>query len=337
MVPLFRRAHHNLVGLDLNYFSECDFGPRAEAIPAIRKDIRDLDENDLRGFDAVVHLAALSNDPMGELIPELTLDINYRASVKLARLAKAAGVKRFLYSSSCSIYGAAGDQVMSENAPLKPMTAYAESKVRAEEEISALAGEGFSPVFLRNATAYGASPRFRADLVLNNLTCWAFTTKAIRIMSDGTPWRPIVHIEDIARAFLAALAAPVEKIHDQAFNVGLDAENYRVRDIAEIVKHVIPGCTVEYAGKGGFDPRSYRVDFGKIARALPDFQPKWNVGMGVEEVYAGFQRNGLSLEDFQGWRFTRLGQLRRLIDSGRLDASLRWRQVETTAAGSSAA
>ena len=324
MVPLLRAAGHEITGCDTYYFEGRDVVESPRAFKVIRKDIRDLCDHDLEGFDAIVHLAALSNDPLGELNPGLTLEINFSASVRLAKIAKSAGVKRFLYSSSCSIYGAAGDDVLDETAPLRPVTVYAESKVRTEEALSKLASDGFSPVFFRNATAYGVSPSLRADLVLNNLCCWAYTTKRIRIMSDGTPWRPIVHIEDIARAFAAALVAPVEAIHNQAFNVGRNAENYQVRDLASIVHEVIPGCRVEYVGNGGPDPRSYRVDFGRIARTLPSFQPEWDARQGVHQLFQSFRTNGLTREDFEGWRFTRLAQLKRLIAAGQVDASLRW-------------
>jgi nucleoside-diphosphate-sugar epimerase len=324
MTRVLQAAGHEVVGCDTGYFEDCDLDSLPNDFIAIRKDIREISEADLSGFDAVIHLAALSNDPLGELNPDLTFEINYQASVRLAKFAKAAGVKRYLYSSSCSMYGSAGEDAVSEEAPLRPLTAYAESKVRVEEEVSKLAGDGFTPIFLRNATAYGASPRFRADLVLNNLSCWAFTTKSIRIMSDGTPWRPIVHIEDISRAFAAALTAPVELVHNQAFNVGRNSENYRVRDIANIVQEVIPGCSVAYAGAGEPDPRSYRVDFSKIARTLPSYQPQWDARRGVRELYGRFLSHGMTVEDFQSGRFTRLVQLKRLLDSARLDSSLRW-------------
>jgi nucleoside-diphosphate-sugar epimerase len=312
-------------GLDSALYDGCDFGSYECRIPETKKDVRDVEIKDLSGFDAVVHLAALSNDPLGALNPELTLNINYRASVRLARLAKDAGVKRFLFSSSCSMYGAADDDILDETAPLRPLTAYAESKVRTEEEVSKLAGDGFSPVFMRNATCYGASARLRADVVLNNLACWAFTTRKIQIMSDGTPWRPIVHIEDVAGAFLEVLRAPTDVIHNQAFNVGYDGENYQVRDIAEIVREVIPGCQVEYASKQEADSRTYRVRFDKLARALPAFRPKWRARNGTQELYRLFVAYGLTKEEFTGRHFTRLVRLRELLDSGRLDGELRWR------------
>jgi nucleoside-diphosphate-sugar epimerase len=324
MVRELRNAGHYVTGCDTGYFEGCDFGATDLQIPVVRKDIRDVDASDLSGHDAVIHLAALSNDPMGDLDRDLTLEINHRASVSLARLAKDAGVRRFLYSSSCSMYGAAAEDLMTEEAPLRPLTAYAESKVRTEEDLHNLAAPGFSPVYLRNATAHGASPRLRADIVLNNLCCWGYTTGTIRIMSDGTPWRPIVHVKDICGAFIAALEAPTEAIHDRAFNVGHESENYQVRDLAEIVRKLIPRCTVEYAGKGGPDPRSYRVDFTRISRELPGFRARWIAHEGARELLADFREFGMSAGDFQGWRYTRLAQLKRLIESGRLDRSLRW-------------
>ncbi|MGH7349472.1 MAG: NAD-dependent epimerase/dehydratase family protein, partial [Candidatus Rokuibacteriota bacterium] len=262
MVPILQAAGHEVVGLDSFFFEDCSLLQEDHRVPALRKDLRDVRPWDLDGFGAVAHLAALCNDPLGDLHPEWTYDINHKASVQLASMARAAGVARFLHASSCSMYGAAGgDDLLSEEAPLRPLTPYAISKVRTEEDVSKLADRSFSPVFMRNATAYGLSPRLRADVVLNNLVCWAHTTGRIRIMSDGTPWRPIVHVQDIARAFAAALSAPREAIHNQAFNVGANGENYQVRELAEIVRDTVPGCAVEYADGAGPDPRSYRVNF----------------------------------------------------------------------------
>jgi nucleoside-diphosphate-sugar epimerase len=324
MVPMLVAEGFEPVGLDTHFFDATGLSELGARIPEICKDVRDVTVDELKRFDAVIHLAALSNDPMGDLKPELTLEINYRASVRLARLAREAGVRRFLFSSSCSIYGASGNWPLDENARVAPLTAYAESKVRTEDEVSQLADSDFSPVFLRNATAYGASPRLRADVVLNNLTCWAVATGKIRIISDGTPWRPLVHIEDISRAFIAALYAPREAIHNQAFNVGSNEQNYQVRDIAEVVKQVVTGASVEYGEHAGPDARNYRVDFGKIARVIPSFRPLWNARSGAQQVYDSLAETGLRVEDFQGRRFTRLAQLRFLIESGRIDSALRW-------------
>lgn len=328
MVPLLRAAGHEVVGLDTCFFGDCTFGNEQNGVPALRKDVRDVAEAELRGFDAVVHLAALCNDPLGDLNEAWTYDINHIASVRLARLAKAAGVRLFLYSSSCSMYGAAEDDLLTEDAPLRPLTPYAISKVRTEEDVAKLADGDFSPVFMRNATAYGVSPRLRADLVLNNLTCWAYTTGNVRILSDGTPWRPIVHVEDIANAFAAVLTAPRDVIHNQAFNVGVDGENYQVRDLAEIVRATVPGCVVEYAERGEPDPRNYRVDFSKLRETLPDFQPRWSAKKGALQLHSAFRQLGLTLEDFHGRRFIRLSQLKFLLDADRLDGTLRWKNME---------
>jgi nucleoside-diphosphate-sugar epimerase len=325
MVPVMQAAGHEVVGLDTGFFEDCGTGVDYNGFAAARKDIRDVTAEDLQGVDAVAHLAALCNDPLGNLNADWTHDINHRASVRLAEMSREAGVRRFIYASSCSMYGAAGDGLINEEAPLHPLTPYAVSKVRAEEDISALATDDFSPVFMRNATAYGMSPRLRADIVLNNFVCWAYTTGKIRIMSDGTPWRPIVHIEDISRAFAAAMVAPREAIHNQAFNVGVNEENYQVRELAEIVREIVPGCTVEYAEGGGPDPRSYRVDFTKLNEMLPEFRPKWDARRGAQELYDAVQGARLTAEEFQNRKFTRLVQFKYLLDSGRLDDTLRWR------------
>lgn len=326
MVPVLQAAGHEVVGLDTYFFEDCVLGEAFDGVPSLRKDVREVTLVELKGFDAVVHLAALSNDPLGNLKSEWTDDINYIASVNLAALAKEAGVQRFLFASSCSMYGAGNpEEILTETAPLHPLTAYAVSKVSAEEDIAKLADGDFSPVFMRSATAYGVSPRLRADVVLNNLVGWAYTTGKVRILSDGTPWRPIVHIEDIANAFAAVLTAPQEKIHNQAFNIGVNGENYQVRQLAEIVQQTVPGCQIEFAGVGGADPRNYRVDFSKLAQTIPDFQPKWNALLGAQELYWTFEKVGLTLEDFQGRKFTRLAQLKHLLDAGYLDSTLRWK------------
>jgi nucleoside-diphosphate-sugar epimerase len=311
--------------MDTGLFRGFSFGSAADDVPNRAKDIRDVKVADLESFDAVVHLAALCNDPLGDLNPELTYAINHLASVHIAKMARDAGVRRFLYSSSCSLYGAAGeDDVLSEKAPMNPLTPYAVSKVRAEEDIEKLGDARFSPVFMRNATAYGVSSALRTDLVINNLMGWATSFGRIRIMSDGTPWRPVVHIEDIAEAFAAVLRAPRELVHGQAFNVGVNGENYRVRDLAEIVRATAPGCRVEYAAQGGPDRRSYRVDFSKLTTTITTFRPRWSVPAGAGEVYSAFRDPGLSAEEFDGGRYARLIQLSHLLKTGRLDSQLRW-------------
>jgi len=325
MAPLLADAGHQVVGLDSDLFEQCTFGEPPREFPSIRKDLRDIGHSDLKGFEAVIHLAGLSNDPLGNLNPNLTYDINHHASVRLARLSKEVGVKRFLFSSSCSTYGAAGDKILDETAQFNPVTPYGRSKVLVEQDVAQLAGPDFSPVFLRNATAYGVSPRLRFDLVLNNLTAWALTTGRVFIKSDGTPWRPIVHIEDISRAFLAALEAPRDLIHNQAFNVGQSTENYQIRDLAEIVKDTVPGCTIEFAADAGPDKRCYRADFSRIAKVFPAFQPKWDARKGARELYEAYKKVGLRLEDFEGARYKRIDHIQGLLASGRLNADLRWR------------
>ena len=328
MVPVLQAARHTVTGLDTYFFADCTFGEDAHACPAIGKDVRDVTASDLEGFDAVIHLAALCNDPLGDLNPDWTFDINYHASVRLAKLARDAGVTRFLFSSSCSMYGASGDDILTEDARLTPLTPYAVSKVRTEEAVSGLATSTFSPVFLRNATAYGVSPRLRNDIVLNNITGWAYTTGKVRLLSDGMAWRPLVHVQDIALAFATTLVARRELIHNQAFNIGANSDNYRIRDLAEIVRETVPGSAVEYAGDATTDPRNYRVDFSKYARTFPDAIPKWNARLGTQELYAAFIRQSLTPEIFHSRRYIRVKQFKYLLEEGRLDEGLRWKRVE---------
>src|SRR6266849_5342718 len=327
MVPMLIQAGHSVTGLDSDLFELSAFSPLLSDIPSRKRDLRDLKISDLEGFDAVVHLAGLSNDPLGDLNPALTYDINHLASVQLAKLAKEAGVKRFLFSSSCSTYGAAASEdLLDESARFNPVTPYGRSKVLVEQDVAKLADANFCPTFLRNATAYGVSPRLRFDLVLNNLVAWAHATGRIYIKSDGTPWRPIVHIADISRAFIVVLNAPMDVVNGQAFNVGRSDENYQIRDLAEIVNETIPGCSVEYAKDGSPDTRCYRVDFSKITRVLPEFKPQWTARKGARELYDAVRGAGLQLEDFEGPRFKRISHIQELLNSGRLDTSLRWRE-----------
>jgi nucleoside-diphosphate-sugar epimerase len=325
LVPILEGAGHDVAGLDSDLFESCTFGPNGHHIESLKADVRDVEADDFAGFDAVIHLAAVCNDPVGNLNPQATYDINHLASVRVAEKAKEAGITRFLFASSCSLYGKAGEAMLTENAGFAPVTAYGRSKVLAEQDISDLADDSFSPTYLRNATAFGASPRLRADVVVNNLVGYAHTTGEILIQSDGTPWRPLVHVEDISNAFLAVLHAPRELVHNEAFNVGASSENYRIRELAEMVAEVVPGARAAFAEGGGPDKRSYRVDCSKIARVLPDFQPQWTVRRGIEQLYEAYSRNDLTFDEFVGTRYLRINRVRELQEAGRLDDELRWR------------
>jgi len=323
LVPLVRDAGHEVVGLDNGLFASCTFGDEPPAVPELVMDVRDVTADHLRGFDAVMHLAGLSNDPLGDFAPHATYGINHLASVELARQAKAAGVPRFLFSSSCSNYGAAADAPLEEDAAFNPVTPYGESKVRAEKDIGALADDDFSPTFLRNATAYGMSARLRGDLVVNNLTGYAYTTGQVLLKSAGTSWRPLVHIEDISRAFLAIMEAPRESVHNEAFNVGRTDENYRIRDVAELVAEIVPDSRVEFAEGASPDTRNYNVNCDKIRRVVPAFEPTWTVAAGIRELYDAYQRYELDYEEFMSPRFLRVKHVLALRDAGKLDDDLR--------------
>jgi nucleoside-diphosphate-sugar epimerase len=326
LAPLLADAGHDVAGLDTLFYRGCDFGSDERPTKTLARDVRDVGPAELEGIDAIVHLAALSNDPVGDLDPALTAEINYRATVRLAEAAREAGVRRFVFASSCSMYGAAGhDDALDESAPLRPITAYAESKVRSEEGLAALAGPDFAPVSMRNATVYGVSPRLRLDIVLNNLAAWGHATGRIRLLSDGTAWRPLIHVRDLAKTALALLDAPESAIRGEAFNVGSDAQNYRIRDLAGLLSE-LTGCEVEFAEGSSADARSYRVDFAKLGDRFPELEFDWDARRGAAELVAAYRASTLSQEQFEGDRYFRLRRLKTLLDAGELDATLRWHE-----------
>lgn len=324
LVPSAQRAGHEVVGLDSDLYRNSTYGNQPARIREIIKDVRDIEKPDLAGIDAIIHLAGLSNDMLGDLNPELTYAINHAASVRLAEMAKELGIERYVFASSCSNYGAAGDKTQDESGDLNPVTPYAKSKVMVERDVSQLADDRFSPVFMRNATAYGVSPRIRFDLVLNNLTAWAYTTGNILLKSDGTPWRPLVHIEDISRAAIGACEAPREVVHNQHFNVGMNSENYQMRQLAEIVKETVPNCEIAFADGAEPDKRNYRVDFTKYTKAFPKHQLKWTARTGAKQIYESYKQHALQKDEYEGPRYKRIAQLKHLLATGQLDDTLRW-------------
>lgn len=333
MVPMLLQAGHQVLGLDSDLYRNSTYGTAIPQVPEKIKDVRDIEKSDLTGIDVIIHLAGLSNDALGDLDPQLTYAINYHASVRLAQMAKELGINRFVFASSCSNYGAAGDKILDETGELNPVTAYAISKVKVEQEVFQLADDEFTPVFMRNATAYGVSPRIRFDIVLNNLTAWAYTTGHILLKSDGTPWRPLVHIEDISLAAIAMIEAPREVVHNQSFNVGQNSENYQMWQLAEIVKETVPNCEIAFADGAEPDKRNYRVNFSKYTNAFPKHQLRWNVRRGAKQIYESYRAIGLHRDEYEGPKYKRIAQLKSLLASGQLDSNLRWKTSNSVAVG----
>lgn len=333
MVPMLLNAGHQVLGIDSDLYRNSTYGATLPQVPEIIKDVRDIEKSDLRGVNAIIHLAGLSNDALGDLDTSLTYAINHAASVRLAQMAKELGINRFVFASSCSNYGAAGDKMLDETGELNPVTAYAISKVMVERDVSQLADDKFTPVFMRNATAYGVSPRIRFDIVLNNLTAWGYTTGHILLKSDGTPWRPLVHVEDISLAAIAMIEAPREVVRNQAFNVGMNSENYQMRQLAEIVKETVPNCEIKFADGAEPDKRNYRVDFTKYTNAFPNHKLRWNARCGAKQIYESYRAIGLKRDEYEGAKYKRIAQLKYLLSSGQLDENLRWRTAKAVAVG----
>lgn len=324
LVPMLQEHGHSVIGIDSDLYRNSTYGTPPSPVEEIIKDVRDIELADLDGVEAIVSLAALSNDVLGDLNPDVTYEINHQASVRLAEMAKDLGIRRYIFASSCSMYGAAGDKILDETAEFNPVTAYATSKVWVERDVSQMASDNFSPTFMRNATAYGVSPRIRFDVVLNNLSAWAYTTGKVHMKSDGTPWRPVVHIEDISRAIIAALKSPREVIHNLAVNVGINSENYQIRELADFVRQTIPDCEISFADDASPDLRNYRVNFDKYESTFPDFKLQWNALDGAHSIYESYQRFGLEKDEYEGPKYKRIAQLKSLIASGQLDDTMRW-------------
>lgn len=326
MVPMLQKRGHDVIGIDSDLYRNSTYGEALPEVKEIIKDVRDVEKADIKGVEAIIHLAGLSNDMLGDLNPVITYEINHKASVRLAGMAKELGIKRFVFASSCSNYGAADDKIQDEHGILNPVTPYAISKVMVERDLSAMADDQFSPTFMRNATAYGVSPRIRFDIVLNNLTAWAYTTGHVFLKSDGTPWRPLVHIEDISLAVIAVMESPREIVHNETFNIGRNSENYQIHQLADFVQKIVPNSEIEFAADAGPDKRNYRVNFDKYERTFPNYELTWDARLGVQQIYESYRKFNLKKDEYEGPKYKRIAQLKYLLSSGQLDEKLRWRQ-----------